>query len=88
MKPLGQLSIPPNLGATGYGVQDRALTDMQMEALSKLHLDCNECEAGQQLVAFNGKILFCQYELQAVLAGTAPGVQQWISGSGLYGAGS
>ena len=55
MKPLGQLSIPPNLGATGYGVQDRALTDMQMEALSKLHLDCNECEAGQQLVAFNGK---------------------------------
>ena len=55
MKPLGQLSIPPNLGVTGYGVQDRALTDMQMEALSKLHLDCNECEDGQQLVAFNGK---------------------------------
>ena len=24
MKPLGQLSIPPNLGATGYGVQDRS----------------------------------------------------------------
>lgn len=55
MKPLGQLSIPPNLGATGYGTQDRALTDMQMEALSKLHMDCSECGDGEQLVTFKGK---------------------------------
>lgn len=55
MKPLGQLSIPPNLGSTGYGMQDRAMVDMQMEALSKLHLDCSECAAGEQLVAFTGK---------------------------------
>lgn len=55
MKPLGQLSIPPNLGATGYGAQDRALTDMQMEALSKLHMDCSECGDSEQLVSFKGK---------------------------------
>ena len=55
MKPLGQRSIPPNLGVTGYGTQDRALTDMQMEALSKLHMDCSECDDSEQLVAFTGK---------------------------------
>lgn len=55
MKPLGQLSIPPNLGATGCGIQDRALTDMQMEALSRLHMDCSECGASEQLIAFHSK---------------------------------
>lgn len=82
MKPLGQLSIPPNLGATGYGVQDRALTDMQMEALSKLHLDCNECEAGQQLVAFNGKNpLFANMNYKLSLLGL-----HQVSNSGLAAA--
>lgn len=55
MQPLGQLSIPPNLGAAGSRVQDRALTDMQMEALSRLHMDCSECGPSEQLIAFNGK---------------------------------
>ncbi len=55
MRPLGQLSIPPNLGYTGNGSPSKELQDMQMEALSRLHLDCNECEAGQQLVSFTGK---------------------------------
>ena len=35
-EPKGQLSIPPNLGVTGTGVNDRALMDMQIEALSSL----------------------------------------------------
>lgn len=55
MRPLGQLSIPPNLGATGTAAQDRRLTDMQIEALSKLHMDCNECSEAEQLVGFTAK---------------------------------
>ena len=55
MRPLGQLSIPPNLGYTGSNTPSRNLQDMQMEALSRLHLDLNECEEGRQLVSFAGK---------------------------------
>lgn len=55
LRPLGQLSVPPNLGATGIAVQDKALMDMQMEALSKLPFSGSVCGHGQQLVAFKGK---------------------------------
>jgi len=54
IKPLGQLSIPPNLGSV-YNPQDKLLTDMQMEAMSRLHLDCSECTPEEQLIAFTGR---------------------------------
>lgn len=53
-RPLGQLSIPPNLGSV-YNQQDRNLTDMQIEALSRMKLDCQECAPNQQLITFTGK---------------------------------
>lgn len=59
VQPLGQLSIPPNLGSTGYGTPNPALVDLQIEALSNLPWDRCENEAAvkkSQLVEFAGFI--------------------------------
>ena len=58
-KPLAQLSIPPSLGMTTGGKLDKHLTDMQIEALSKLPMTNCATEALTkkriQLVGFQGK---------------------------------
>ena len=55
LKPLGQLSIPPNLGNTGVGNMSPSMVDLQIEALSALPFGKCEVEgdkAKSQLVEF------------------------------------
>lgn len=68
-RPMGQLSIPPNLGTT-YNPHDKVLTDMQIEAMSKLRLDCTDCTPEEQLIEFRGaRAPFASLEYKLSLLG-------------------
>ncbi|WP_027405734.1 folylpolyglutamate synthase/dihydrofolate synthase family protein [Anaerovibrio sp. RM50] len=67
-KPLGQLSIPPNLGNVGNGSMNPSMIDLQIEALSALPY--GRCESGDttktQLVEFtshNDQMASMDYKL-------------------------